>query len=344
MKKYKKILYYAPVKEKYFEKWEYYQTDLKMLKQVFENVVVTHNLLDFLLNLRGQNYVYCWWWHRSAHIILLTKIFRKKVISTGALHMFDYSVQKDFYSHSWLFRQANRISLVLSDVVLFISKDQLLAITSHIKVKNPKLLYSSLSPFNEVNMQAVYSKDKDKITLCYHSHLTLAQIERKGLCALLPAFKKLRRENKSVELLIFGASGDGVAFIKEFIALNKLEDCVQLFLDVSALDKFNLFKKSDLLVNISHMEGFGNACLEAMSVGLPVAVSRFGASPELVKEKNLIATHVDSAEIYNVLFWYTQLSPEERVMLRKRVFEFSHKVFSFGSRVERFSCIFEVML
>ena len=337
-------MFYAPVKEKYFKKWEYYQTDLKMLKAVFENVVVSHNLVDFLLQLRGQNYVYCWWWHSSAHVVLISKIFRKKVISTGALHMFDYSIQRDFYSHTWLFRQANRISLFLSDLAIFISKDQLLAITSHIKVKNPQLLYSSLSPSNELNTQPVYSKGKDKITLCYHSHLTLAQIERKGLCALLPAFKKLRSKNKSVELLIFGASGDGVAFIQEFIGTNELEDCVHLFLDVSSSDKFNLFKRSDLLVNVSHMEGFGNACLEAMSVGLPVAVSRFGASPELVKEKNLIAFHIDSAEIYSVLRWYTNLSLKERSMLRKSVFEFSQKAFSFGSRVERFRSIVKEML
>ena len=66
IKTYKTILYCAPVKKKYFKKWEYYQTDLKMLKQVFENVVVSHNLPDFLLQLRGKNYVYCWWWHRCA--------------------------------------------------------------------------------------------------------------------------------------------------------------------------------------------------------------------------------------------------------------------------------------
>ena len=62
--------------------------------------------------------------------------FSKKVIITGAIYMFDYSIQSDNLSHPWLFRQANRISLFLSDLVIFISKDQLSVIMSHIKVKN----------------------------------------------------------------------------------------------------------------------------------------------------------------------------------------------------------------
>ena len=55
--------------------------------------------------------------------------------------------------------------------------------------------------------------------------------------------------------------------------------------------------KSDLLITPSHMEGFGNATLEAMAFGCPSLVSRYGASPEVVGESGFIINLINSEEI-----------------------------------------------
>lgn len=333
------VIYYCPVQPELFPLWEYYQVDLKMLKATFETVIVCHSHTSVIKNILKADVIYAWWWHSSCLVILLAKLLGRKVISTGAIHMFDYSQQPDFYSNNFFYRLACKLGLRFSDLNLFISQDQMLSICSHLKVKNPQLLYSSLYETHIPKAKLTVTSTSQKVMLCYHSHLTKAQIERKGLIALLPAFSNLVAKGLDVGLIIFGKTGDGVKSINQFCINNNLVDHVTIVLDPPKITKMEIFQKSDLLVNVSFMEGFGNACLEAMSVGLPVAVSRFGASPELVPDKNLISMAVNSQCIQEVLDWYIELSMTEKVELREKAFKRANENFGFMGRVEGFKAL-----
>ena len=93
---------------------------------------------------------------------------------------------------------------------------------------------------------------------------------------------------------------------------------------------------SDLLVNVSYMEGFGNACLEAMSLGLPVAVSRFGASPELLDIKDLISMSVSIRGVKEVITWYLSNTKSEKIELRSKVKAYAWENFNLELRKSKF--------
>ena len=121
-----RALYFAPVDKKYFHKWEYYRVDKRMLEDTFSEVVFSNSFIKaiyFVLFSRPK-LMYFWWWHRSLPIILICKIFRIRVVGTGAVHMFDESGSSDFYSKSVVYRLLNRLAWRLAEATLFISKSQ----------------------------------------------------------------------------------------------------------------------------------------------------------------------------------------------------------------------------
>ena len=142
-----KVIYYVPVEKRFFSKWEYYQVDYDVLSLLFSEVIVCSTFMQFLKSFWRADLIFCWWWHTSAPVVLLAKIFHIKVHVTGAIHMFDLSGAVDYYSKSSLFRLAAKISLALADKNLFISYDQLDQINSHLVVNNPVVIRSSLHKY-----------------------------------------------------------------------------------------------------------------------------------------------------------------------------------------------------
>ena len=65
--------------------------------------------------------------------------------------------------------------------------------------------------------------------------------------------------------------------------------------------KIKAFQESDIFVLPSYTEGFSMACLEAMSMGLPVIVTPVGAMPEIIKhgKNGLIIPIGDQSKLYD---------------------------------------------
>ena len=99
------VVYYVPVNQKYFDKWEYYQVDLKMLKDVHENVLVAKTFKEFIKIIFSKkiDLVYYWWWHSSLVVILISKLINIPTYGTGAVHMYDESGALDFYKKTSCF-------------------------------------------------------------------------------------------------------------------------------------------------------------------------------------------------------------------------------------------------
>ena len=98
-----KILIFYPIKDSFTNLWEYYKNDKDIIEDISSKFYYSNNFFSFLFLIFKVDYVYCWWWHRSALQIVIAKILRKKVICTGAIHMFDYSGEKEsFFKKSFL--------------------------------------------------------------------------------------------------------------------------------------------------------------------------------------------------------------------------------------------------
>jgi glycosyltransferase involved in cell wall biosynthesis len=312
----KKVIYYLPVPEEYISRWEYYQVDLEMLKDSHTNVIVCNSFREVLKHIFSANLVYCWWWHRSAHIVLLARLFNVKTYVTGAIHMYDISGSSDYYRKSFFYRLFSKISLRFSHRNLFISKDQFQQVTSHIKTKNPTLLMSSLKKDEnfldniQKSKQYISFKNYKFITVCWH---TTEQYKRKGVLETLDALALLKKRSSiNFEWVILGGSGDGISLLKSRIKSLSLDENISLILDATEQEKNNYFLISDLYIQPSWHEGFGNASLEAMSFGLPALVSRYTAQPELVGSTGIIVHELSGQIIYENLVDFMNLDLKTR--------------------------------
>ena len=337
-----KILIFYPVKESYTNLWEYYKNDKDIIKDISSKFYYSNNFFNFLISVFKVDYVYCWWWHTSILQIITAKILKKKVICTGAIHMFDYSGGKDtFFKKKFLYRILCRISLYITDVNLFISNDQKNQITSHIKVNNPHVACSSL----EKNHLETYSKIKkykkaNNITNIVSTlWLTKSSISRKGLYETLDALEFLN--NEKFIFYIIGKKGDGYDSLIHRIKKLKIKNKIKILTDLPTPDKNKLLESSDLYVQPSHYEGLGNSVIEAMSRGCVPIVSRFASQPEVVSEFGYIVNKISKEDIASKILTYFKLSNKKKFMLKNKILDYTHEKFSYNLRLKKIKHIFK---
>tara|TARA_B100000965_G_scaffold406824_1_gene449214 strand:+ start:8732 stop:9787 length:1056 start_codon:yes stop_codon:yes gene_type:complete len=343
------IIFFSQVDKFYFRNWEYYVVDNNILNDCYSNVIFTNNTFKaiYLLFKFKNSELYCWWWHRSFPVILPAWLLRKKIYSTGAIHMYDYSKGRTFYSRSFIYRIFTSLSLRLSTYNLFISNDQLLSISSALKVNNPILAQSSLTKSISDNPPVLndesLSINKSYVKLLFIGWLTKSTIYRKSLITTLEAVAEcIFQRDINIQLVIAGRTADGVEMLKQVIKELSISDHVSISLDISQEEKDSLYMSSDLMVSPSYMEGFGNASLEAMSFGCPVVVSRYGASPEVVGDTGFIINSIDSNSIANALSDYHKLTIKERKQMRIEAYTRAYKCFGYKKRLERLRSIFNL--
>ncbi|WP_437956449.1 glycosyltransferase family 4 protein [Sorangium sp. So ce119] len=102
---------------------------------------------------------------------------------------------------------------------------------------------------------------------------------RKGIYDFLEAMLLLQSENASVEARIYG-DGSELDNVKAFIRERGLRNTE--YAGWLSTDKMDVIPSFDLCVFASHSEGFPNALLEVMALGVPAVASRVGAVNDLI--------------------------------------------------------------
>jgi glycosyltransferase involved in cell wall biosynthesis len=331
-----KILIFFPIKDSFTKLWEYYKNDKDILEDISSELYYSNNFFTFISSVLKVDYIYCWWWHTSILQIIIAKILRKKVICTGAIHMFDYSGGNDtFFKKKFLYRVLCKISLYLVDANLFLSHDQKNQITSHIKVNNPEVIYSSLEKGHLENVSKIkkIKKQNNIINIASTLWLTKSSIARKGLFETLDALESLH--DKNFIFYIIGKKADGYDNLIKKIEKLEIKNKIKILTDLPAIEKFNILEKVDLYIQPSHYEGMGNAVVEAMSRGCIPIVSRFSAQPEVVEDFGYIVNEICKEEIAKKIQSYSNLSIEKRDILRDNILDYSHEKFSYNLHLEK---------
>lgn len=337
-----KILIFFPVKSSYSQLWEYYKNDKDILEDISSEIYYSNNFFSFLSSILKVEYVYCWWWHTSILQIIIAKILRKKVICTGAIHMFDYSGGKDtFFKKKFLYRVLCKISLYLADSNLFITNDQKKQVTSHIKVNNPITVYSSLEKTHLKNYSRSKGEKKYNNTINIASvlWLTKSSMARKGLFETLDALELLN--DKNFIFYIIGKKDNGYNSLITKIENLKIKNRIKVLTDLSTQEKNKNLEKIDLYVQPSHYEGLGNAVMEAMSNGCVPIVSRFASQPEVISDFGYIVNEICKEEIEKKIKIYLNLSVKEKNILKNNILDYTHKKFSYDSHLKKIKKIFQ---
>ena len=104
-----------------------------------------------------------------------------------------------------------------------------------------------------------------------------------GVDVLAHAFVRVARERQDVRLLLAGG-GSQADLIRDILSeagtVNKVEFCGQ----VSQADLPGLYRRADLYISPSHVDGTSVSLLEAMACGLPCLVSGIPANREWVQD------------------------------------------------------------
>jgi glycosyltransferase involved in cell wall biosynthesis len=343
-----KVLYYLPVQEKYITAWDYYQVDMDALHDLFDEVVVCNSIWEVMRSHRNAGAIYCWWWHTSTLVVLLGRLLGIKTVVTGAIHMFDLSGARDYYSGSFLFRIATACGLSLADANLFISHDQFRQVTSHLHVRNPLIVRSSLGKVQPHAQEYVLEarKNVNKVTKGKVVFLSIVwqtpeQLRRKGIWETLDAMALLKAGGiSSFEWIVAGMAADGTEILRSKVRELGLSNEVTVLTDVSPSKKSELYLAADLYIQPSWCEGFGNAVLEAMSHGAPALVSRYTAQPEGVGDKGLIALDVSPFCITERLRDFMSLEESERRRFSEEALIRALNEFSYDKRVCELATMF----
>lgn len=335
------VIYFLPVKKQFIKKWKYYLVDMSMLENTFSNVIVCNSFASVLSNILKADLIYCWWWHRSCPIVLISKLFGVKSCVTGALHMFDISGESDYYTKSLFFRLSVKFSLAIANYNLFISSDQKKQITSHLSVNNAKLLRSTLTKDFKIpnSNDVVINENKKFISVCWH---TMEQYKRKGIFETLDALNLYREIDNNFNWIIIGGYGSGYNELQSKIESLGLENHITLLKNTSNEELELYLAKSDLYIQPSWHEGFGNAVLEAMSFGLPALVSRYTAQPEVVGHTGLIVHEIDPKSIFDELAHFNNLTFTQRKVMIHNVLLHVESNFTYLKRLDEFRKILEI--
>jgi glycosyltransferase involved in cell wall biosynthesis len=139
----------------------------------------------------------------------------------------------------------------------------------------PKVLPLPIDPANRKGERAKFRRKlllgDDDFVLLFLSLICY----KKGLGLLIPAVKRISVDYPNVKLVIAGSDLNGYEKkVRYWIRRYKLENRVIMTGFLSGQDKYDAFAGSDCFILPSMNENFGIAVVEALSVGLPVLISR----------------------------------------------------------------------
>lgn len=137
-----------------------------------------------------------------------------------------------------------------------------------------------------------------------------------------------------IEMKIIGSDGGAKEYLSSYIRKKGCEKYIFIESDLEKLEKDLILGNSDIYIQPTYYEGFGNAVLEAMSFGIPTIVSCNTAQPEVVGEAGYIIPEIDKNYIAKTLVEFRKLNLKERRKLINKVCNRVQENFSISSRKE----------
>jgi glycosyltransferase involved in cell wall biosynthesis len=269
--------------------------------KVFKINFFRKNVLLFILNFCkivkiykkiNPKIVHCHLWIPEIYGILLKFFLKNKFTLIITKHLDSYIFEGSFgrrFCFNGFFLE--KIILKYSDHIIFISKSVRNYFLKNIYLNKKK--YSTIH--YGINIQAfrkfkfqellalkkkLHIEKKTKLIGCVARHE-----KQKNVDMIIRAFAKFSDDNPKIKVkLVIVGRGTLTSYLKN---LAKKIRIFKKIIWISYTKKINLYYK---LFNVfcltSKYEGFGLVLLEALAFGLPIAATKSGSIPEIIKNKN----------------------------------------------------------
>lgn len=278
---------------------QYTKIDINILQTIGDDVIISNSFR----NISWTCDVYYSWWVTGSIIPLLVGLIRRKpvivVVGGNEALLTRDSISGNYFGYgsfkSWkklIVKFVLRFATRLLTVSEF-SKHQLSDVTSR----------ESFMVYNAVDLGSFYALDLRTKDFSCSKFLTVCRLDAKPVSIkrlenLLRAFAILLEDYPDASLSIVGASGNSSINVENLIQQLALDSRVKHFGKVPNDEMPNVYRNHDCYVQISDVETFGVAVVEAMASLLPLLLSRAGALPEVSKGQALF---VDQNSIKDIL-------------------------------------------
>lgn len=138
---------------------------------------------------------------------------------------------------------------------------------------------------------------------CKQYLLDVGRIDpKKGIEILLQAFARLIKTHNNLILVIVGTGSDNyVQQIKQMARELNVMDYVRFTGFVTEDEKLELLESAKLFVVTSHSDVHTTAAIEALTMGIPVIITKASDFPEIDEYKAGITVETDVDSVYNAL-------------------------------------------
>lgn len=187
-----------------------------------------------------------------------------------------------------------------------------------------ELLCSAEKYADRQNLAKLFNEEslEENLVLTFFSRINY----KKGLWDLCLSFLECLKKHNNIKLLIIGLRDDNDLELKikdEIIPISS--NNVVMRSDISGIQAKYLLASSDLFVLPSYQEGFSTAVVEAMSLQVPVLLSR-NCNMSFLETLNAgIITDVDAKAISNGIDKFVGLSAVQRKGLADEAFDWITK-------------------
>lgn len=274
-----------------FEKVEFYRVDIRILKELGNEVTVAG--VPSALDLKADLY-FCWWWGHATLPLLAGKLRRKPVIVTGA---FDYATCRQelpglcYLDRPLWQRAVLRSVLRLADRNLFISKYEFDEVTANLRVRNP----ACVPPAIDTEYYRPEGPSSGRGNYFFAVAWTgRANAIRKGLPNTLDAFASVSAKRPDLRFIVAGKRGDYAEALMAQASKLGIGSKVEFIGMISDEEKRRRYRECVAYVQPTLYEGFGHAIGEAIASGARVITSPSGAVTEVAGS---FATLVDPRDI-----------------------------------------------
>jgi glycosyltransferase involved in cell wall biosynthesis len=235
--------------------------------------------------------------YRKALFVFVCRLFGCKVI----FHLHGSEFAKTYDKAGPFYQRVVRYLLNRSNSVFVLSTYWKSYVESISKNPNIRVINNFPSPvFEDIYEKRDFSKS-ETAELLFLGYIG----QRKGIYDLVESVALLKAKGVNGFRITVGGNGE-VDNLRTLVANKGLDEYFKVIGWVSGEQKYELLKKSHLLLLPSHNEGLPIAILEALSSGLAVLSTRVGGIPDAIRDERygLLVNPGQPAELANAISRY----------------------------------------